>query len=62
MEHVKWREKKKNTVVLERVGDGRIMLEVDKRNWLDHWLTRNYLLKDAVEGMINGKLPHLFNP
>ena len=45
-------------VVLERVGEGRIMLELikkRKRNWLGHWLIRNYLLKGALEGMVNGK-------
>ena len=26
-----------------------------KRNWLGHWLRRNYLLKDALEGMVNDK-------
>ena len=26
-----------------------------KRNWLGHWLRRNCLLKDALEGMVNGK-------
>ena len=38
----------KNAVVLERVGEGRIMLELiekRKRNWLGHWLRRKYLLK-----------------
>ena len=52
------RQNKKNAVVLERVGDGRIMLELirkRKRNWLGHWLRRNCLLKDALEGMVNGK-------
>ena len=47
----------KNAVVLERVGKGRIMLEVInkwKRNWLDRWLRRNCLLKDILEGMLNG--------
>ena len=41
MERVKWTEKIKNSVVLERVGEGRIMLELinkRKRNWLGHWL------------------------
>ena len=41
MEHVKWTDKIKNAVVLERVGEGRIMLELirkRKRNWLGHWL------------------------
>ena len=26
-----------------------------KRNWLRHWLRRNCLLEDALEGMIHGK-------
>ena len=58
MEHVKWTDKIENAVVLERVGEGRIMLELRrkrKRNWLGHWLRRNCLLKDALEGMVNGK-------
>ena len=25
------------------------------KNWLGHWLRRNYLLKNALEGMVNGK-------
>ena len=57
MEHVKWTDKIKNAVVLERVGEGRIMLELikkRKRNWLGHWLRRNCLLKDALEEMVNG--------
>ena len=58
MERVKWTDKMKNAVVLERVGKGRIMLKVirkRKRNWLGHWLRRNCLLKNALEGMVNGK-------
>ena len=58
MERVKWTDKIKNAVVLERVGEGRIMLELikkRKRNWLGHWLRRNCLLKDALEGLIKGK-------
>ena len=44
--------------MVERVGEGRIMLELIKRrkiNWLGHWLRGNCLLKDALEGMVNGK-------
>mgnify|MGYP006908191459 FL=1 len=26
-----------------------------KRNWLGHWQRRNCLLKDALEGMVNGR-------
>ena len=58
MEYVKWTDQIKNAVVLERVEEGRIMLELikrRKRNWLDLWLRRNCLLKDALEGMVNGK-------
>ena len=50
--------KVKNVVVLERVREGRIMLELikkRKRNMLGHWLRWNFLLKDALEGMVNGK-------
>ena len=57
MERVKWIDKIKNAVVLERVGEGRIMLELIRKrkiNWLGHWLRRNCLLKDALEGMVNG--------
>ena len=58
IERVKWTDKIKNAVVLERVGEGRMMLVLirkRKRNWLGHSLRRNCLLKDAVEGMVNEK-------
>ena len=58
-ERVKWTDEMKNAVVLERMGEGRIMLELirkRKRNWLGHWLKRNCLLKDALEGMVNRKM------
>ena len=58
MEHVKWTDKIKNAVVLEIVGEGRIMLELikkRKRNCLGHWLRRNFQLKDALEGMVKGR-------
>ena len=58
MKRVKWTDKIKNAFVLEIGGEGRIMLELikkRKRNWLGHWLRRNCLLKDALEGMVNGK-------
>ena len=59
MEHVKWTDEIKNAVVLERMGERRLMLELikkRKRNWLGHWLRRNCLLKDALEGMVNVKI------
>ena len=45
-------DKIKNAVLLERLGEGRIMLELikkRKRNWLGHWLRRNCLMKDVLE-------------
>ena len=58
MERVKWTDKIKNAVVLERMGEGRKVLELIKKrkiNWLDHWLRRNCLLKDVLEDKVNGK-------
>ena len=49
MERVKWTDKIRNAVVLERVGEGRIILELikkRKRNWMGRWLRRNCLLKE----------------
>ena len=57
-ERAKSTDEIKNAIVLERAGVGRIMLELIKNrkiNWLGHWLRRNCLLKDALEGMVNGK-------
>ena len=48
----------KNAVLLERVEEGRIMLELIKKkkiNWLGHWLRRNCLLKDVLDVMVNVK-------
>ena len=48
----------KNAAVLERVCEGRIMLELikkRKRNWLRHRLRSNCLLKDALEGMAKAR-------
>ena len=44
--------------MLERVGEGRtvlVLMKKRKRNWLGHWLRWNCRLKDALEGMVNGK-------
>ena len=58
LERVKWTDRIRNEAVLERVGETRTMLKLirkRKRNWLGHWLRRNCLLKDALEGMVNGR-------
>ena len=31
------------------------MIKRRKRNWLGHWLSRNCLLKETLEGMVNGR-------
>ena len=49
----------KNAVALERVGKGKTILELTKKRkriWLGHWLRRNYLLKDALERLIDEKM------
>ncbi|KAJ4443554.1 hypothetical protein ANN_05227 [Periplaneta americana] len=58
MEHVKWTDRIRNESVLERVGEEKMMLKLirkRKRNWLGHYLRRICLLKDAMDGMVNGK-------
>ena len=42
------RKNSRRKTVLELIRKG-------KRNWLGHWLRRNSLLKDVLEGMVNGK-------
>ena len=47
-----------NAVVLERVFEGKVMLELIKKrkiNWLGHWLRRNCLLKVTLQGMVKGR-------
>ncbi|KAJ4432038.1 hypothetical protein ANN_20652 [Periplaneta americana] len=42
----------------KRVDEERMMLKLigkRKGNWLGHWLRRNCLLKDALDGMVNGR-------
>ncbi|KAJ4439057.1 hypothetical protein ANN_15013 [Periplaneta americana] len=56
MERVKCTDRTRNEAVLERVGEERMMLKLigkRKRNWLGHWLRRNNLLKDTLEGTVN---------
>ncbi|KAJ4429930.1 hypothetical protein ANN_22134 [Periplaneta americana] len=56
MEH--WTDRIRNEAMLERVGEERMMLKLIRKrkgNLLGHWLRRNCLLKDALEGMVNGR-------
>jgi len=59
MEKIKWTDKIKNEVVLERVGERRKLLQaVQKRksNWLGHVLRRQCLQRDMLEGSVEGRL------
>ena len=50
--------KNKKCSCTRKNGRRKKMLELIKKrkiNWLNHWLRRNCLLKDALEGMVNGK-------
>ncbi|KAJ4434759.1 hypothetical protein ANN_23328 [Periplaneta americana] len=53
MKRVKWTDRIRNEAVLERVDEERMTLKMIRKrkgNQLDHWLRRNCLLKDALEG------------
>ena len=58
MEQVKWEDRVRNEEVLRRVGEERNMLEVirkRKRNWIGHCWRRDCILKEGIEGMVEGK-------
>jgi hypothetical protein len=57
MEKISWTERMRNGKVLLRVKEHRNTLhEIIKRkaNWIDHILRRNCLLRQVIEGKING--------
>ena len=58
MEKVSWVERKSNDEVLARVGERKTVLNIIRKrkiNWLGHWLRRNCILRDVIEGMVEGK-------
>ena len=57
MERLKWTNKKKCSCATKsgRRKDNVGTDKEGKRNWLGHWLRWNCLMKDALEGMVNGK-------
>lgn len=60
MERVSWKEKKSNEEVLNAVREERSILETivkRKKNWLGHILRGDGLLKDVIEGRMEGKRP-----
>lgn len=57
MEGIKWVEKVRNEEVLRIVGEKEILKVIRnrKRNWLGHWMRRECLLMDGMEGTVNGR-------
>jgi hypothetical protein len=59
MEKISWTEHVRNEEMLLRVNEQRnILHEIRKRkaNWIGHILHRNCLLKQVIEGKINGEI------
>jgi len=58
MEKISWTDHVRNEEVLLRVNEQRnILYEIIKRkvNWIGHFLRRNCLLKQVIEGKIKGQ-------
>jgi hypothetical protein len=58
MEKISWTDHVRNEEVLLRVSEQRnILHEIRKRkaNWIGHILRRNCLLKEVIEGKIQGQ-------
>jgi ppGpp synthetase/RelA/SpoT-type nucleotidyltranferase len=61
MEKISWTDRVRNEVlvVLHRVKEERNILHKIKRrkaNWIGHILRRNCLLKDVIEGKLEGRI------
>ena len=57
MERVKWRAKIKKCSYARKNGRRKNDAGTDKEEGkMGHWLRRNCLLMDAVEGMVNGRV------
>ena len=60
MEKISWKEKRTNESVLEMVGEQRKLVDViiqRKKNWIGHVLRGDGLLKEVMEGKMEGKRP-----
>lgn len=58
MERVSWKDKKTNEEVLREVGEDKKLVEMivrRKKNWIGHILRGNGLLKQVIEGRMEGK-------
>jgi hypothetical protein len=60
MEKISWTEMKSNDSVLELVGERRKLVEtivLRKKNWIGHVLRGDGLLREIIEGKMEGKKP-----
>ena len=60
MERVSWKDRKTNEEVMDMVGEKRSIVETivkRKKNWIGHILRGEGLLKDVIEGRMEGKPP-----
>src|SRR5438034_11383836 len=60
MEKISWKDRVSNKVVLRRVGVEReliTMLRSRKKSWIGHVLRGNGLLKEGIEGRMEGSKP-----
>ena len=58
MEAISWKDRVTNEEVLQRVNEERNLLDTIKRrkkNWLGHILRGQNMLRDVLEGKMNGK-------
>jgi hypothetical protein len=59
MEKISWTDRVRSEGVLHGVKEDRNILHTVKRrraNWIGHILCRNCLLKQAIEGKVEGKI------
>ena len=59
MEKIGWTDRVRNEEVLHRVKEERNILHTAKRrkaNWIGHILHRNCLLKEVIEGKLEGRM------
>jgi len=60
MEKVSWKEKKTNVEVLAAVGEERSLIRTigkRKKNWMGHILRTPGMMRDVIEGRMEGKRP-----
>jgi hypothetical protein len=58
MEKISWTERVRNEEVLQRVKESNIIHTVNgrKANWIGHVLCRSCLLKQVIEGKVEGRM------